>query len=163
MNGFNKLTRYGLGIAQNILRLFVAGAGIYEIHQGILMWHWDEWSRILGEGPDPACWMNDLIAHGYKMGGATLCRGITIYFPWLKLYENHLLFVLSVYSVAAGLLFLAGWIWHMRLGHRVRHDQRAVQQQMAHGDARLATEAEATAVASDSGGRRRSAVHEQEF
>lgn len=159
--GMGLSTRYAYAIAQGTFRLFTAGAIVYELHSYFLKFYANEWAFIQFNGPN-RCSGIGRIASGTALSEATFCNEFINFFPWLKLYANHPGAVAAYYGTALGIVFLIAWIWRTHIRHRLRFGRKEVESQKAHGDARLATEAEALTTAATGAGRR-SSIHDQEF
>lgn len=108
MKVLGMLVRHGLVSVQGMLRLFSAGAVIYEAHQLFLSYYSREWNGMLFSGVN-GCQGESMVANGDLFEGQTFCNQPINFFPWLELYRRHWLAALLYYGVAAIVIILIGF------------------------------------------------------
>ncbi len=113
--GFSAAGRFAYGFAQGLFRLFAAGALLYELHQLVLGYYSYEWASIQINGGDRACSAMNWYANGGMLGGTTACRSAMLWFPWLRLYENHALPIAAFYAAVLAVLVGVALLWNRKL------------------------------------------------
>ena len=144
---------------QGFLRFFAAGTVLYEFNNWFTFAHNQEYVNLIVTGVF-GCTGTDIVSNPYQDSPGA-CSGFSGFLPLVQLYLNHIGEVLMLVAGLAIILFGGAWLWRHRLRGILRHSRKSVEGQMAHGNARLATEAETAAAAA--GAVRRSNVHDQEF
>ena len=105
----------GLAWTQGILRLFSAGAVIFEAHNLFLRYYAREWQGIQLAGVN-GCQGEDQIANGDLFIGQTFCNKPENFMPWLEVYRHHPVSVALYYGIALVVIVAVGWV--ISAGHR---------------------------------------------
>lgn len=110
--GLHTLLRFGLAAAGGIIRLFAAGAVLFEAHQLFLRYYAREWGGIQFSGVN-GCAGEDGIANGDLFEGQTFCNQPINFVPWVELYRRHWLVAVGYYAAIVAVLVLIGWLMHL--------------------------------------------------
>ena len=105
--GLGLATRSALALLQGVMRLFTAGAVIYEAHRLFLRYYAREWAGIQLTGVNN-CVGEDTIANGDLFEGKTFCNQPINFVPWLELYRRHWQAACLYYGAALVIIILIG-------------------------------------------------------
>ena len=109
--GLGQLLQTGHALAGGVMRLFGAGAILFEAHRLFLQYYSKEWIGIQYAGVN-GCIGEDMIANGDLIGGQTFCNKPENFFPWVAVYQNHPVAAAAYYGAALALILVIGFVWH---------------------------------------------------